>query len=207
MTTNTLADLHRTPLTLSEEHVRLEPLTLEHAVDLLDVANDEEVWRWLYYNPPSSLGEMQSWIRAALEEQVRGRDLPFAVIDQATGKAIGSTRYVRIDPPHHNLEIGWTWYGRAYWRTAVNTECKYLLLRHAFESLQCIRVQLKTDLRNERSQRAIERLGAVREGVLRKERIVPKNGYQRSSVCYSIIDEEWPAVKVRLAARLRPGLA
>jgi len=100
------------------------------------------------------------------------------------------------------LEIGWTWYARDYWRTAINTECKYLLLRHAFETLCCIRVQLVTDLRNERSQRAIERIGGVREGVLRKNRVVAKDGYQRSSVFYSVVDDEWPLVKSRLEVML-----
>ena len=105
-------------------------------------------------------------------------------------------------PAHKQLEVGGTWYGRAYWRTAVNTECKYLMLQHAFESLECIRVQLMTDVRNERSQRAIERLGAMREGVLRNFRIVPKDGYHRSNVCYSITDDEWPSVKARLESMM-----
>jgi RimJ/RimL family protein N-acetyltransferase len=202
MTATALANLSRTPITLGAEHVRLEPLSIAHVPDLFQVAQDDEVWRWLSIPPPSSLDEMRAWVSEALELQVRVGEQPFAVIDRATGAAIGSTRYLNVEAPHRGLEIGWTWYGRAYWRTAVNTECKYLLLRHAFESLGCIRVQSRTDLRNERSQQAIERLGAVREGVLRKHRIVTRDGYHRSSVCYSIIDDEWPTVKARLESML-----
>jgi N-acetyltransferase len=200
--TATLDDLLRTPITLEANHVRLEPLSLAHVPDLFAVAQDEEIWRWLAIPPPSTADEMRAWVEEALSLQARVGEQPFAVIDRATGRAIGSTRLMNVEAPHRGLEIGWTWYGRAYWRTAVNTECKYLLLRHAFETLGCIRVQFRTDLRNERSQRAIERLGAVREGVLRKHRIVARDGYHRSSVCYSIIDDEWPAVKSRLEPML-----
>jgi RimJ/RimL family protein N-acetyltransferase len=129
--------------------------------------------------------------------QVRGLFLPFAIVDLATGRAIGSTRYLDISPHDRHVEIGWTWLGKDYWRTPINTECKYLLLRHAFETLGCIRVSLKTDLRNERSQRAIERIGGVREGVWRRV-VVMHDGYQRSSVFYSILDDEWTGVKKRL---------
>ena len=122
------------------------------------------------------------------------------MIDRRTGKAIGHTSYIEIATEHGHLEIG-TWLAREAWRTGVNTECKYLLLSHAFDTLSCIRVQLKTDLRNERAQRAIERIGAVREGVLRKVAII-KDGYQRSSVYYSILDDEWPSVKTRLETML-----
>ncbi len=203
MSNPSLTQLSKTALTLEAKNVRLEPLSLKHSADLFEVGKDEAVWQWLYYEPPASLAEMQAWIQAALDAQANGLELPFAVLDKASGQCIGTTRLMQINPAHRSLEIGWTWYGRAYWRTAVNTECKYLLLQYAFESLGCTRVQLKTDLRNERSQRAIERLGATREGVLRKERIVPKNGYHRSSVCYSIIDDDWPEVKARLISLLR----
>jgi len=205
MTANSLADLYQTPLVLDAEHVRLEPLTMAHVPELFDVAQDEEIWRWLATPPPATLEEMRALVTDALEAQSGGRELPFAVVERGSGRAIGATRYMRIEPAHGHLEIGWTWYGSAYWRTAVNTECKYVLLRHAFESLGCIRVQLMTDLRNERSQRAIERIGATREGVLRNYRIVPKDGYHRSNVCYSIIDDEWPSVKTRLEAMLSKG--
>ena len=202
MAARSLADLYRTPLELDAEHVRLEPLTIAHTPGLFAIGQDQEIWRWLYFAPPANVDEMRARVVDALEAQSRGGELPFAVVEQASGTVIGTTRYMGIDRAHRQLEIGWTWYGRAYWRTAVNTECKYLPLRHAFESLECIRVQLATDLRNERSQRAIERIGATREGVLRKHRIVPKDGYHRSSVCYSIIDDQWPEVKARLESLL-----
>ena len=182
--------------------MRLEPLTLVHVPGLFAIGQDEEIWRWLYSAPPINVDEMRAWVADALEAQSRGGELPFAVVEQASGTVIGTTRYMGINAAHGQLEIGWTWYGRAYWGTSVNPECKYLLLRHAFESLECIRVQFATDLRNERSQRAIERIGATREGVLRSNRIVPKDGYHRSSVLYSIIDDEWPEVKARLESLL-----
>lgn len=127
--------------------------------------------------------------------------MPWATRSKADNRIIGSTRFADIQTSHRTLEIGWTWLTPAVQRTALNTECKYLLLRHAFESLGALRVQLKTDQRNETSQRAIERLGAVREGILRKHRIVRDN-YQRDSVMYSITDDEWPAVKAGLEAKL-----
>jgi len=149
---------------------------------------------------------MLAWVRDLLGRQARGTDLPFAVVYQATGRAIGASRYLDIQRAHRSVEIGGSWYGRAFQRTAVNTESKYLLLRHAFDDLGCIRVQLKTDGRNERSQRAIERLGAVREGVLRHSMIMP-DGHIRDSIYYSILAEEWPGVKAKLEAMLaRPAL-
>ena len=202
MAASRLAELYRTPLELGAKHVRLEPLTLVHVPGLFAIGQDEEIWRWLYSAPPINVDEMRAWVADALEAQSRGGELPFAVVEQASGTVIGTTRYMGINAAHGQLEIGWTWYGRAYWGTSVNPECKYLLLRHAFESLECIRVQFATDLRNERSQRAIERIGATREGVLRGNRIVPKDGYHRSSVLYSIIDDEWPEVKARLESLL-----
>ena len=144
---------------------------------------------------------MRAWIGDMLARQARGTDLPFAVVHLESGRAIGATRYMDIQPANRGLEIGGTWYGRAFQRTAVNTEAKYLLLGHAFEHLGCIRVQLKTDRRNERSQRAIERIGAVREGVLRHNLIMP-DGYRRDSVYFSILAEEWPGVKARLEEML-----
>ena len=202
MPASDLADLYRAPLELEAKHVRLEPLTLAHAPGLFAVGQDQEIWRWLNYAPPANVDEMRARVDHALEARSRGGELPFAVVELASGRVIGTTRFLRINPEHRQLEIGWTWYGRAYWGTSVNTECKYLLLRHAFESLECIRVQFATDLRNERSQRAIERIGATREGVLRDNRIVPKDGYHRSSVVYSIIDAEWPGVKAHLESML-----
>jgi RimJ/RimL family protein N-acetyltransferase len=144
---------------------------------------------------------MRLWVQEMLERQRRGADLPFAIILQATGKAIGATRYIEIRRADRGVEIGGTWFAVEYQRTAVNTECKYLLLKHAFETLGCIRVQFKTDLRNERSQQAIERLGAVKEGIFRKHMLV-WDGTIRDSVYYSIIDTEWPSVKARLEEKL-----
>ena len=131
----------------------------------------------------------------------KGADIPFVVIHKSSGRIAGATRYMEFRAAHRGVEIGGTWYGAEFRRTAVNTECKYLLLRHAFEVMDCIRVQFKTDLRNERSQRAIERIGAVREGVLRNHMILP-DGTIRHSVYYSILATEWPDVKQRLEALL-----
>ncbi len=188
------------PTTLEGRLIRLEPLSMAHASELYGVAADEEIWRYMPVPPPESVADVQRWIEEALEKQKRGERVPFAVVERATGRAIGSTSYLDLSPANRHLEIGWTWLGRAYWRTGVNTEAKYLLLRNAFENLGCIRVQLKTDLRNVRAQQAIERLGCVREGVLRKA--VIQKGFQRWSVYYSILDDEWPAVKPRLENRL-----
>ena len=138
--------------------------------------------------PLKSVPDTQGWIDQALEVAATGTQIPFAIIERASGKAIGSTRYMDIRRNDRGLEIGWTWIGTAFQRTAMNTECKYLLLRHAFEELGAVRVQLKTDLRNVRSQRAIERLGAVREGVLRKHMVL-WDGFIRDTVYYSVIEE------------------
>lgn len=190
------------PITLTAGCVRLEPLTETHVPDLAAVGLDPDIWRYMLYGDIDSEAEMLGFVRDLLARQARGTDLPFAVICQLTDRAIGCTRYMDIRRHDRGLEIGGTWYGAAFRRTAVNTECKYLLLRHAFETLGCIRVQFKTDLRNERSQRAIERLGAAKEGVLRNHMITP-DGTIRDSVYYSILDREWPTVKARLEAWLQ----
>ncbi len=189
------------PVTLQGRVVRLEPLSESHVPDLAAVGLDPDIWRYMRYGAVESQADLLRWVKYLLVLQQEGTDLPFAVISVENGKAIGATRYLNIHREDRNLEIGGTWYGAAYQRTAVNTESKYLLLCHAFERLDCIRVQLKTDLRNVRSQRAIERLGAVREGVLR-DHVILEDGYVRSSVFYSILQNEWPAVKARLEARL-----
>lgn len=185
------------PITLMGKVVRLEPLSLDHVADLCAVGLDDDIWRYMLYGWVRTPEDLRRWVESILALQEKGTDLPFAVIHLASHRAIGATRYLEIRPADRGLEIGGTWYGRAYQRTAVNTESKYLLLKHAFEELGCIRVQFKTDLRNVRSQRAIERLGAVKEGVLRNHRILP-DGTIRHSVYYSILVEEWPAVKARL---------
>lgn len=185
------------PVTLTGTLVRLEPLGPEHAEDLYAAAQEPLIWRWMPDNPSGSLEDMRAWIEAALRQRETGTQLPFAIVEQATDTAVGSTRYLNISPRDRGLEIGWTWLTPRVQRTGVNTECKYLLLRHAFEQLEAIRVQIKTDGRNDISQRAIERLGAQREGVLRKHMLV-QDTYIRDTVMYSILDSEWPAVKARL---------
>jgi len=189
--------LHPTPL--EGRLVRLEPLRAEQAGSLFAIAQDEEIWRYLPVEMPRSLEEMQSWVAATLHGATDGGSIPFVVIHRPTGAVAGSSRYLAVDIANRVISIGWTWYGRAYWRSGVNTESKYLLLRQAFEVLGFNRVQIRTDLRNTRSQDAIARLGAVREGVLREDMIV-KGGYKRSSVYFSILASEWPAVKARLDA-------
>jgi RimJ/RimL family protein N-acetyltransferase len=144
---------------------------------------------------------MAAYIKTALDEQKRGVSLPFALIEKATGRAIGSTRYGNIDRTHHRVEIGWTWVARDWQRSVVNTEAKYLLLRHAFETLGCIRVELKTDSLNERSRAAILRIGAREEGILRNH-MITACGRIRHSVYFSIVDSEWPAVKARLESMM-----
>ena len=190
-----------TPVVITGRVVRLEPRSETHVPNLAAVGQDDDLWAYIPYPPVHSQADMLAQVRNLLARQASGADLPFAVVHLATGRAIGASRYLNIEPANRGLEIGGTWYGRAYQRTAVNTECKYLLLSHAFDQLGCIRVQLKTDLRNERSQRAIERLGAVREGVLRHHMIMP-DGHLRNSVYYSILAEEWTGVKARLESML-----
>jgi RimJ/RimL family protein N-acetyltransferase/nitroimidazol reductase NimA-like FMN-containing flavoprotein (pyridoxamine 5'-phosphate oxidase superfamily) len=188
------------PVVLEGRHVRLEPLTQAHAPELAAVSGDEQIWQY-YPKSLATLEDVRAWIDIALEQQAAGTALPFAIIHKELGRAIGSTRYLNIMPADRGLEIGSTWLGREYWRTAINSECKLLLLRHAFETLGCIRVQLKTDRRNERSRRAIERLGAQFEGILRRHMIV-RDGAYRDSAMYSIVESEWPATKTKLLGNL-----
>lgn len=186
--------------------IRLEPLSEAHVPDLTLAGRDESVWRYMLYGNIQTEAQMQAWVQDLLNRQARGTDLPFAVIHLESNCAVGATRYLEIRPPDRALEIGGTWYAPAFQRTAVNTESKFLLLKYAFEVLSCVRVQFKTDLRNARSQRAIERLGAVREGVLRQHMITPE-GHFRDSVFYSILNSEWPAVKLRLEDKLAQYLS
>jgi len=189
------------PVTLIGRVVRLEPLSEAHVPYLTLAGQAESIWRYIPYGVIRTEEQMRMLVRELLDRQAHKTDVPFAVIHLETGRAIGSTRYLDIRPEHRGLEIGGTWYAPSYQRTAVNTECKYLLLRHAFETLGCIRVQFKADSRNERSLRALERIGAVKEGVLRRQVIMP-DGYLRDSVYYSILDSEWPGVKARLEEKL-----
>ncbi len=196
-----MTDLWHTPVTLSGRFVRLEPLSEAHIPGLIEAGRDESIWKYMLYGNLSVPENMAAWVRAMLGKQAAGTDLPFAVVHLASGRVAGATRYMEMRPPHRALEIGGTWYAPEFQRTAVNTECKYLLLAYAFETLGCIRVQFKADARNERSIRAIERLGAVREGVLRSHMITPDGGV-RDSVYFSILDREWPEVKRRLEEKL-----
>jgi RimJ/RimL family protein N-acetyltransferase len=193
------------PVTLTGHHVRLEPLTMEHLEDLFAAGGgDEEVWRWQGGPAPQTTGELRVKVGELLRSAERGTYVPFAVVHRASGQAIGCTCFMDIDAENERLEIGATWYGRAYWRSAVNSEAKLLLLTHAFEDLGMGRVQLKTDHMNQRSQTAIARLGAQREGVLRRHRQRP-DGTWRDTVYFSILHEEWAGVKARLEAAVSPG--
>ena len=185
------------PVTLAGKYVRLEPLTKEHAPALAEIGMGQSFWDFMLYGNINTVDDMHHWVLDILSRAEKGTDLPFVAVHLASGKVAGATRYLNIMPKDRGLEIGGTWYGTEFQRTAVNTECKYLLMQHAFETLKCIRVQLKTDLRNERSQKAIERIGAVKEGILRNHMILP-DGRLRHSVFYSVLDTEWPDVKKRL---------
>ncbi|MEI7467565.1 MAG: GNAT family protein [Chloroflexota bacterium] len=183
-------------------HVRLEPLSLAHAEGLLPHALEPEIWLYIPYGNINTLEKLQNMISGLLRKQETGSDLCYTVFHQASNQPIGMTRYISVDRGNYGVEIGGTWYGKDYRRSAVNTEAKYLLLRHAFEVFACQRVQIQSDVRNERSQRAIERLGAVREGIMRKNKRMP-DGHQRNSIMYSIIDNEWPAIKAKLEGWLQ----
>jgi RimJ/RimL family protein N-acetyltransferase len=189
------------PVVLTGHHVRLEPMTVAHTTALAEIGIGQPFWRFMLYGDIQTEDDMKNWVLDILERATHGTDLPFVAIHLSSGLIAGATRYLNISPKDHGLEIGGTWYGPEYQRTVVNTECKYLLLEHAFEELKAIRVQFKTDINNERSQRAIERIGAVKEGVLRNHIIRPDGTY-RDSVYYSILDTEWPAVRSQLESML-----
>lgn len=189
------------PVILTGRYVRLEPMTTDHTAALAEIGVGQNFWDFMLYGNMNTAENMHNWVLDILSRAEKGTDLPFVAVQLASGRVAGATRYLNIMPKDRGLEIGGTWYGPEFQRTAVNTECKYLLLLHAFETLGCIRVQLKTDMRNERSQKAIERIGAVREGVLRNHMILPDGRY-RHSVFYSILDTEWPQVKERLERML-----
>jgi len=189
------------PVVLQGKYVRLEPMAETHVAGLAEIGVGQSFWDFMVYGKMDTKDDMLGWVRQILARAEKGTDLPFAVIHLASGRVAGATRYLNIMPNDHGLEIGGTWYGSEFQRTAVNTECKYLLLTHAFETLKCIRVQIKTDSLNERSQKAIERIGGVKEGVLRNHMILP-GGRVRHTVYYSILDAEWVGVKKRLAEML-----
>ena len=186
--------------TLVGRFATLEPLKLDHIPALWDAGQHDEIWSYMPVRP-RSLSEMSELVTKFVQHGYREFNAPFAIVDSLTNVVVGSSQILDITFEHRRGEIGWTWLSPTVWRTAINTECKLLLLSYCFEELGLIRVQLKTDLRNTRSQAAIERLGAVREGVLRKHRIL-SDGYVRDSVYYSITDDEWPIVKASLIERL-----
>lgn len=190
------------PVRLTGSIVRLEPLSEAHVPDLAVVGQDEAIWKFLPYGNINTEAKMYELVKMLLARAAQGTDLPFAVILLESNQPIGCSRYLEIREDHRALEIGGTWFGREYQRSGVNTECKYLLIKHAFETLDYIRVQFKTDARNQRSQKSLERIGAVKEGILRKQMIV-SDGYIRDSIYYSIIDSEWPSVKANLEEKLK----
>lgn len=191
--------MHVEPVVLSGRSVRLEPLSLAHVAGLAAVGLDAEIWRWSP-EPLESEADVRRYVETALAWQRAGTAVPFATCAKGDGGAatvIGSTRFANIDTVNRRVEIGWTWLGVRHQRTAANTEAKYLMLRHAFETWGCIRVEFKTDSLNEKSRAAIRRLGAVEEGTLRNH-MTTRSGRYRHSVYFSILDSEWPAVKERL---------
>jgi RimJ/RimL family protein N-acetyltransferase len=188
------------PAVLEGKRVRLEPLTMAHLPRLVEIGLQDDIFRW-YAQPIRTPEDMKALIATALEEQTAGKSLPYATIARSTGLAVGSTRFMTIDRPNRSLEIGYTWIAPPWQHTAINTEAKYLMLRCAFDSWGCNRVGLKTDSLNERSRRAIARIGAKEEGTLRNH-MVTASGRLRHSVYFSVTQEEWPEVKAALEEKL-----
>lgn len=201
-TTGPCEDALRHPLELVGNWVRLVPLTMAHVGGLFVESRDSRIWTYMTKGQPDTEESLQEWVGRLLQDQAQGTALPFTVVyGPSPGIPVGMTRFMEIHREHRRVEIGGSWLPPRLWGTSVNVEAKYLLLRHAFEEAGFLRVELKTDSRNLRSQRAIEKLGAVREGVLRKH-MTTQGGYQRDSVYFSILAEEWPRVKTALEARL-----
>jgi len=190
---------------LSGRLIRLEPLALEHAPGYLAAAGPAddaaEVFRWMFPAAPQTVADAEGHILTALAARARGERFAYAQLDAGTGEVAGTTSYYEVDPAARAIAIGHTWLGRRWWRTGHNTESKLLMLTHAFDTLGAARVSWHTDLNNTRSQEAIDRLGATREGVLRKHRI-RRDGAWRDTVQYAMVDDDWPAVRARLIARL-----
>jgi RimJ/RimL family protein N-acetyltransferase len=186
------------PVTLEGPVVRLEPVRGNHAQLFWDVAKDhlEDIFRWIPYSMRTP-ADFEVLIAKAQQEQDRGESVVFATVEQRSGQTIGSTRFMNIDRSNRRVEIGSTWIAPAWQRTAVNTEAKYLMLRHAFEAWKCIRVELKTDALNQKSRNAILRIGAKEEGTLRRH-LITCNGRVRDTVYFSILDNEWPEAKQKL---------
>ena len=190
------------PVILEGDLVRLEPLSLDkHFEAFCEVGLNPDLWQWTVANIATS-ADLQKYLETALEEQRRGVSLPFATVEKRSGRAVGSTRFAEISVEHRRVEIGWTWIGKNWQKTFVNTEAKLLMLRHAFEIWKCQRVELKTDSLNSQSRRAILRLGATEEGVFRKH-LITQSGRIRDTVYFSIVDDEWPQVKANLENKLK----
>jgi RimJ/RimL family protein N-acetyltransferase len=185
------------PIVLEGEGVRLEPLDLgRHEAGLREIAYDDDLWQWTLVRIRTD-EQLRHYLDDALAAWSHGHSLPFVTHDKRSGRIAGMTRFLNVDPAHRKLEIGWTWLGRPFQRSHVNTEAKYLQMRHAFETLGCVRVELKTNLLNTRSRNAMKRLGCVEEGVLRRSAINDR-GEIRDTIFYSVLDDEWPAVKARM---------
>jgi RimJ/RimL family protein N-acetyltransferase len=188
------------PVILEGRHVRLEPLSIDHLDALCEVGLHPDLWRW---NPTviKDSDGMLTYIQAALKWQAEGSALPFVIIERSSSKVVGSTRFANIDKTNKHVEIGWTWIGPQWQRTRINTEMKYLLLRHAFDTLGCLRVELKTDVLNDKSRNAILRIGAKQEGIFRSH-VVVWDGRIRDTVYFSVIAAEWPDVRRRFETEL-----
>ena len=190
------------PVTLEGELVRLEPLSLDHLDDLAAVAFEGDLWRWTMVQP-GNRDELRAWIEAAVAAREAGSEMPFATIDRASGRAVGSSRFMSIVPEHRRLEIGWTWVALAHQRSGANREAKLLQMTHAFEALGANRVEFKTDSLNEKANPGLLGIGATFEGTFRNHMVMP-GGRLRHSNYYSVTREEWPAVKATLQQRIRP---
>ena len=186
---------------LEGELVRLEPISLEHEEGLWEASRDPRTWRWLSIEQPRTREELRAYLDAALANAADGTEMPLVTVRRADGRVLGSTRFLALRPEHRSLEIGWTWLHPDAWGTGANVEAKLLMLEHAFERLGCLRVELKTDAGNERSRGAMTALPAQFEGVHRKHMLV-RGGIRRDSAWYSVLDDEWPAVRANLLRRL-----
>jgi RimJ/RimL family protein N-acetyltransferase len=189
------------PVSLTGRIIRLEPLQLEHVPALAEVALEPSLWQWTLARPTTE-ADLRAWASATIANREDGTELPFVTLDAASGRPIGSSRYMNIVLEHRRLEIGWTWVAPPWQRTGANREAKLLMLRHAFETVGCRRVEFKTDSLNEPSRTALLGIGATFEGIFRNHMVMP-GGRMRHSAYYSVIDEEWPAVKASLEASLR----
>jgi RimJ/RimL family protein N-acetyltransferase len=196
-----VTDAWKTPPVLEGKLVRLEPISLDHEDGLWAASRDPRTWRWLSVEQPRTREELRAYLDAALANAADGTELPLVTVRREDGRVLGSTRYLALRPEHRSLEIGWTWLHPDAWGTGVNVEAKLLMLEHAFERLGCLRVELKTDAGNERSRGAMAALPAQFEGVHRKHMLV-RDGIRRDSAWYSVLDEEWPAVRANLLRRL-----